>query len=180
MKKLILSLIVIGMSAFTFSAVADEAPKGAKCEKQECCQKHDKECCKKGKGDHKGRKGHHDGRMKLFEGLNLTDQQKEQIKEIKSACKLQRGDKGAKPSEMTDAERQAAREARAKARSEYFGKVREVLTPEQAVVFDSNVKAMEAAKAEKKFKKDGVKCDKSGKCKKDGAKKGGKGKRDKK
>lgn len=149
MKMNKFAIIAASFLAFGGSAAFAAKPE-AKTEATECCAAKAgacvaADCVAAGKdcptdarctGD-KGRKGH--CRVKdacRFEGLNLTDAQRESIQKINSECRQARADKKAE-----------RREAAGKERADYLAKIKEVLTPEQYVKFLENeyVKARSAA-----------------------------------
>ena len=85
-----------------------------------------------------------------FEGLNLTDAQKAQIKEIKAA---QRAEFKAKAQAARADKKQAKadrRQAMEQGRRDYLAKIKAVLSPEQYVQYLEN----KVVKADKDFKRD--------------------------
>lgn len=93
--------------------------------------------------------------MCAFEGLNLTDAQKEQIKGL---CQKRQGDRAAKAQAKREskarakAERRAAREQE---RKEYLAMLKGILTPEQYVQFLENSYAKGSFKGPKRQGKKG-------------------------
>ncbi len=124
MKKKILSLAIVAMSMTAFTGFAqkpcDKAQK--ECTEQQCCKK-----------EAKGDKG-----ACLFEGLTLTDAQKAQLKELnqtrraarKEAAESKKADK-----QRNDSTRLANRRAE---KQDYLKQVKEIVGPEQYVIFLEN------------------------------------------
>lgn len=113
----------------------------------------------------------------LFEGVNLTELQREEVREIMAPLREEMDAWHAKAKEVRDANRAAMKEAReagdreavAQARTEakakmdalleerpkvepYLDEVRGVLTAEQQATFDDNRKSLEAKMAERREK----------------------------
>ena len=128
MKKTILGMALVAMSMVAvpvFAQKSNDKVCTEQCSKQ---MKDQKPCCKPGEGKqhcHKAPKG-----ACAFEGLNLTDAQKQQLQTIATP--------GKRVAEQQKAER-AERMNRAKAaRENYLKDVKAVLTPEQYVQFLEN------------------------------------------
>lgn len=127
-KNLIIAMACVAMTAgFTAAAQTEKKCDKQQCPKTEQCQQK-QQCTQPGQC----------ARPCEFEGLNLTDAQKAQIKTIKEEQFAQR--KAAKESKKeakakAKGDRRAAREA---ARAEYLNKVKAVLTPEQYVQYLEN------------------------------------------
>lgn len=127
MKKKILGLAFIAMSLVSTSALAQTESTATKdnCTQTECLNKGGKA----GKGFKKARKG-----RCAFEGLNLTDAQKAQLKQLgekrEAAAREARKQKQASDSTM-----RAARRASKKA---YLEEVKAIIGPDQYVVFLEN------------------------------------------
>ena len=136
-------MALMAMALVGFNGMAQTA---AQCPK---AQVENKACCKQ--GDKKGMKK--DARVKQnpYEGLTLTEAQKGKLAELDKKMEAKRqakmearkadGRKGDRKS-MTDTERQAAMEAKMNARKaekiEYLQEVKEIVGPDQYVVFLEN------------------------------------------
>lgn len=123
MKKTILSFAVLLVSSLGITAVAqttqpDQKACPAKTEKaKSCCKKDAPKYCP-------------------FDGLNLTDKQKS---ELKSICPQKPSkEQVAKAKSEKQAQKKACRENRMQARRDYLAKVKNILTPEQYVQFLEN------------------------------------------
>lgn len=100
-------------------------------------------------GEQRGRMGGR-GEQMLFQGIELTDAQKDQIQKIREKYRAERealrpkGDAGARPDggrpQIDDATRQKMDAIRTKSTAEF----RAVLTPAQQAIFDKNVADMKA------------------------------------
>lgn len=122
MKKSILSMAVVAVSLFTFGAMAQTSctKKCDKaCDKKECC-KGETRCDKEGKRPCPN----------PFEGINLTQEQKDKLKDM-APCKKQEACKK-KQRECRDSVARAERVG-------YLKNVKGVLTPEQYVQFLENM-----------------------------------------
>lgn len=127
MKKFIVALAAVAMTAGIANA---QDTKTQKCDGPQACNS--QQC---------GNPGDCKKAYCPFDGLNLTDAQKAQIKEIRAkqaeACKANCPDKQAKK-DAKKAEKQARREARQQARRDFLAQVKTVLTPEQYIQFLEN------------------------------------------
>lgn len=145
MKKFLLALVVVAMSAGMAQATNDQkcCKKDAKCEKTECCEKkqqcHKKPC---------------KGEPRCFQGIELTAEQKAKIQALNADCK-------AKRCEAAKCEKAQKMEARKAERAEYTAKVKAILTPEQFAQFEANQKTC----TPKPMKK-GPECGRKPKCEK--------------
>lgn len=115
-----------------------------------------KDCAKKGK-DKKGqaRQGKDGQKMgaprainpeSAFEGINLTDAQKASLKQLNEKRMARRTEMKAQAKEQTDAQKEAARKNkeamkadRQKAQKEYLEEVKEIIGPDNYVVFLENL-----------------------------------------
>ena len=126
MKKTIVSLAVVVATMFSFNSMA-QAPKceGKKCDKAIC----DKALkCEMGKDQHKPCPN-------PFEGMNLTQEQKDKLKAMAPCCKDQK-----QACKQEDGRHKQACDSIARAGQEKFlADVKSVLTPEQYVQFLENM-----------------------------------------
>ncbi len=126
MKKLMIAMAAVAMTASMAFAQTDKKC----CDKKDCTKT--EQCAKDGK---KCDKPCDKQRACEFEGLNLTDAQKEQIKAIKAEQKSKfQADRQAKQAQKAE-----KKEARQNARKEYLAKLKAVLTPDQYVQYLENV-----------------------------------------
>lgn len=139
MKKKILSLAVIALSMISVSAFAQNPNRGANNRGKEGAKKEMK--CEKGEKCDKERKG--DKCMIAFEGINLTDAQKAQIK---TACEKRAAERKAAVDVQKQKRDNAKRDFKQKRdsvrkseRQAYLNDVKSILTPDQYVVFLENV-----------------------------------------
>lgn len=139
MKKVFLSLALLSASAFSIMA---QTPCQQTANQGECQNK--EQCANKVASDCKGRDS------KAFEGINLSDEQKSKLAALKqNKCTAKEGKKdkvaakdGEKREKPTKEQMQQLRKERAEkhqnARKEYLVQVKEILTPDQYVVFLEN------------------------------------------
>lgn len=109
MKKSIIALAVLIASSFSISAFA-QCPKAAKCGTDSCAS-----ACE----------------TVLFEGITLTPEQQTKIKSLKESAAKERSAKA-------KADRLAKTDARKDARKDYLKNMKEILTPDQYVIFLEN------------------------------------------
>ena len=133
MKKVFLSLALLSASAFSIMAQtpAETTTDQAQCANKEQCAKVDR--------DGQGRDS------KAFEGINLSDEQKTKLAALRQGkCTAKDGKeaKAADGEKLTKEQLQQMRKERAEnhqnARKEYLVQVKEILTPDQYVVFLEN------------------------------------------
>lgn len=170
MKKVFLSLALLSASAFSIMA---QTPAQTCTDPAQCANK---EQCAKVERDGKGRDS------KAFEGINLSDEQKTKLAALRQGKCTAKDDKakmagkdGEQREKLSKEQVQQMRKERAEkhqnARKEYLVQVKEILTPDQYVVFlencymlqDNNGPKMNGPKmahAAKKF--DGKKMSKKG------------------
>ncbi len=131
MKKKILALAVAIATVGTFSSFA-ASDKDQKCDKQQCstqqCDKSRKEC----KGERKC--------PNPFEGINLTADQQTKLKALKGSacCKTNKDEVKAACAKQGDCKSKDGRVDPRQAKRDYLVKIKEILTPEQYVVFLEN------------------------------------------
>lgn len=133
MKKTILSLAILLVSSTGISAFAQSADKNTKSQN-------------KNRTEMRARKGGEPRDiLKPFEGLNLTEQQKTQLQELKKAdmeqkkqLKEQQKQLKEKKQAEAKAKKDARKQERTKERRDYLAKIKSILTPEQYVQFLEN------------------------------------------
>lgn len=131
MKKTILSLAILFAASTGISAFAQTTDNGNNT---------------KNRTEMKDRKGgDRKGALNPFEGLNLTDQQKAKLEELKQADikqkkQLKEQSKQLKEQKKAEAKakKDAARQKRAQERRDYLAKIKSILTPEQYVQYLEN------------------------------------------
>lgn len=160
MKKTLVSISLALMAMCGFSAVAQQQDTNAPKEKTEKCCKNNQRC-EKGKSECP--------RFNAFEGITLSADQQSKIDALKQArkegrCKMNEAkNKAARP----DRKERAAEHRQAK--REYLTQVKEILTPDQYVVFLENIAINAPAKHGGKMKMEqGRRGDRCGKMKSNG------------
>lgn len=136
MKKKILTLALLAMSLVSFSGMAQNTTSNTSCTQTE-------KCCKAGK-DMKGKKEGMKEKKNPYEGLTLTDAQKsklQQLDEKRMAARRQkmeamRANKDAQKGQKPDME--AMKAQRKAEKIEYLQEVKEIIGPDQYVVFLEN------------------------------------------
>lgn len=148
MKRQIITIVAV--AALGFSAMAQDNC-GQNCQdkgKKECaekCEKNGKQCCKGNDKDCKKECTKAPKAMCPFEGLNLSDKQKEQLKQLNAD---RRADREKKIAEKRDDMKAKKEEGNAKfeemkaqmkaERKAELEKIKSILTPEQYVKFLEN------------------------------------------
>lgn len=125
MKKIIMTMVVAVASMISFGAIAQDQ----KCEKSECA----KQCDKAVKCDKK--KSHGMVCPNLFEGIDLTQEQKDKLKAMRPCPKAQKQaikEKCRRHRQVCDSMAQVARE-------KHLADMKSVLTPEQYVQYLENI-----------------------------------------
>ena len=153
MKKKILSLALIAMSFVAFGANAQTPAAGDSGKAQQECtaqgKKDGKKCDKKGKKDgdsrkcdSKGkkcsRKGDRPARVNPFDGLNLTETQQAQLKQLgekRMAERRQQAQSAKESKQRNDSVRFAAR---LQSKRDYLTEVKAIVGPENYVIFLEN------------------------------------------
>lgn len=116
MKKFLVAMAAVLAMSVTVSAqdtkTEKACPAGAKCEKQEACKGENKKC---------------DQALCPFEGLNLTEAQQAQIKELRANCQQQKKE-GKEQKKAT----------RKECKQNMLAQLKTILTPEQYIQFLEN------------------------------------------
>lgn len=142
MKKKVLSLAVLMASVFTFGTMAQTNAQAT--DNNKTCT--EASCPKAAKGM-KGNKKMKGERPNPFDGINLTADQQARLKVIRDNAKQQREAAKAEKSKAVqgkvekgkfDKDRADRRPDFSQKRKDYLGQIKEVLTPEQYVVFLEN------------------------------------------
>lgn len=132
-------------------------------------------CHKAGKQDKTGKNGRRGNRPDLFKGITLSAEQQSQLEalrparpEAKAGDSKDTGTDKAK-GDRKNREKKAKSENRRDGRKEYISKVKEILTPEQYVVFLENIASQPAGNGHRHGKKphhDGARtvCPEEGNC----------------
>ncbi len=182
MKKKVLGLALMAMALVGFNGMAQDNTQN--CNNQSCTSQTQ---CQKG---NKGMKKEAREAKNPYEGLNLTDAQKSKLAQLDSKRQAERkakmealkADKNAQKADKSksDADRKAKMEARKADKIQYLQEVKEIIGPDQYVVFLENFyvnggsqqggKAIHQSKAGKK----GMAHNKGGKDQRKGDRKGGK------
>ena len=149
MKKKLFSIAIVAISLFGTSAMAQNTNQTQQKPTQtECVAKCDKSQCSNGKGEcpnGKGNKKHRFGAFKtdLFKGMNLTEAQKTQLKELQTQrmearkqAKMAQKDKKRELKQQKDSTMRVAREAEMR---NYLAQVKKIVGPEQYVIFLENI-----------------------------------------
>lgn len=118
MKKKIFSATILALSFIALPAMAQNCKQGT------CPEGNTTACCTEGKA----KAGN--GCVNPFEGLNLTDAQKEKLKAIERPCR--------KAAERNRETRQQCSTERRNDRVKFLADIKAVLTPEQYVQFLEN------------------------------------------
>lgn len=136
MKKKLLSMALIIVAIAGFNAKAQDTVKSTQ-DTEQCAKACQKDKMKK--GDRKGhRNAHHrGGRPDFFKGITLTAEQQSQLE----ALRPQRPEGAEKSKDAKEKRDKGFKGQRPHAgmRAEYVNKVKEILTPEQYVVFLENI-----------------------------------------
>lgn len=147
MKKTLIAAAIVLASLTGFNVAAQAINTQDSQTKTECrasCDKKDGECKKLKNGENKSGKmadkkgGHKKGgckQDKALEGLNLTDAQKQQIKDLRAECKTAKEAKKGQKTEMNEEAKKAARE---EARKNFDDKIKKILTPDQYKKYEAN------------------------------------------
>lgn len=126
MKRKILSIAFVAISALMITAVAEDKKENKPCEGKEMCKHH-----KMGKGKHHARP-----HFNPFEGIELSDKQKEQFKELAETRKAN-FDKMKK--EKPDGEKCAKRPNPREMGKAHLDDMKKILTSDQYVKYLENI-----------------------------------------
>lgn len=151
MKKKILALTLAAFTLGIVSANAQTQENGQTTAQEQVC-KEKKECCKKIKGEKGAKHAKKDfkrgdrPKMNPFFGIELTEQQEAQVKQLREQQKAQR-----------EQNKNLAKEEKAKQREAFDAEMAKILTPQQFEVYQSNRQKLKEAKAKvgKKHVKEG-------------------------
>lgn len=138
MKKVILGLAFLTMTSVSFSAFAQKNNEKCTTEctaKKECKKEGKKECGKKC-DDAKCNKASQRGAF-MFEGLNLSDVQKEKIKALQAAQRVSKQE-AAQEAKATKETKIAIRKDRKELRAKYLQDLKEILSGDQYQQFLQN------------------------------------------
>lgn len=146
MKKKIMSLALAAMSIVAFGASAQTASTPSQQAQQECSAQQGKKDGKKSdrKGGRDGdfrksdRKGPKQQRADLFEGMNLTEAQKTQLKQLGEKQKAARQEQAKAAKESKQRNDSVRFAARLQAKRDYLQEVKAIIGPDQYVVFLEN------------------------------------------
>lgn len=122
MKKKILGIALVAMSLVSFTGMAQTDTKDNTVKQENACVKKD------------GRKM----RPNPFEGLQLSDAQKAQLKQLNEKCKTERKQMKEARKENRKAEAAKDRTSRLEAKKAYLEQVKAIVGPEQYVIFLEN------------------------------------------
>lgn len=174
MKKKIFGLAMMAMTLIALPSMAQKpADKDSKQKTEQCCKKDgkkdcqaegkreckkgDKQKCKKGMSPD-GRKFGKAGKKNPFEGMNLTEAQQAQLKDLQAKrMEKRQAEKAAVKAEKErrDSVKGAAKRAE---KLEYFREIKEIVGPDNYEIFLENVAVSQAPSHQK-----GMKADKGGK-----------------
>ena len=157
MKKLFLSLSILIASCgvmLASNAPASQTPET--CQNEKGCKKSDKKC----KHNKEGKNGHKIALKcdkKLFDGIELTEQQKEQLKELrKSICPDKKQGKAEGKKNLTAEQKKQLKEEwrlkREESKLKFDEGVKNILTPEQYTKFLENQNNKGKMKLDKNMK----------------------------
>lgn len=139
MKKQLFSIIVLGMSLLPLGASAQRANHGERHhQNKECPATPNKDCCASGAEACAADGPSADCCGKDFEGITLTQDQKDKLKALKKDTETQRKTKSKASKEAMRSRADSSRRAERRA---YMNSVKEILTPEQYTKFLENVAA---------------------------------------
>lgn len=139
MRKKVLGLLMAAMAISTIGAFAQSE----NTTETTVCTAQKGECQKEGKGKKCHKKGDRKAKMNAFEGIELTQEQQQQIAQLKAECKAKK-----------EADKAEKKKAKAEARAQFNEKVSQILTPEQYAQYKANCDSIKAnKKSDKKIKK---------------------------
>lgn len=124
MKKFILSIAILASSAAVFAQNNNQTSNTSSTPSEQVCANKDKKADCNGKKKCHGKK---DKDARAFEGINLTETQKTQLTELRTNTKKERKEMKSQQSQQRKASRRA-----------YLEGVKEILTPEQYVIYLEN------------------------------------------
>lgn len=125
MKKKVLGLALIAISAFTFTSVAQTQANVKDNTAKEQCKGNKKQCDKQ--------------ICNPFEGMNLSESQKEQLKKLNETRRAQRTEKAKAQKEQKNADRTKRAEARKAEKRAYLKDVKNIIGADNYVTYLENM-----------------------------------------
>lgn len=157
MKKIFLTLAVLAASATAFAQTDNTSTAADNTTKTEQTNDNDNNSRKGRRGNNDFKPGH-SAAFKAMEGLNLTDNQKAQLKELRTKLRdnshaMKDSDKNNKKEKLTPEQRQQKmtemQAARLQARKDFLAGIKSILTPEQYVQYLENYYMLDNGNAQR-------------------------------